>query len=747
MRNIYIILLFLVCTECISQTNWFWQNPAPVGNHIFDSYFVDENIGYAVGMDGIIIKTTNGGENWTQQLSHTNRILTSVYFLNKDTGYITSGDEFSSVAVPAILLRTLDGGEIWETISSFSNTHLSTILFLNSNTGFMVGGSYNPGKYAYIFRTTNSGFNWTREILPVNGLRLYGITFINDSVGFTAGEGGRILKTANAGLNWDFMNTGGSGNYTEFRSIKFINSDTGIAVGFHVTPNNLGKIYISTDAGENWFQQYSGLNTMFNQVEFVDSKIGYIAAGESILNDKGKILKTTTSGFTWDTLSISDHNKLFSISIIASSKILGFGNLGTIIKSTDSGFSWNNISKSLIGSKTNLNKIRFSSSNTGYIVGDSGVILKTTDQGEIWIDTYYNDSADIKDINCMDNNTIYCIGKGFLKTTNGGSNWIKYPVSIDNLRSMDFVNVNTGFIVGTQNFSNYGKVFKTSNSGVNWVEVKSVTHTLSDCYFINENTGFVAGASVGSTTRVYRTTNSGISWQDLDLPGNYFIHSVYFVNDSVGVFAAYNGNLITNDYGETWNESILNVPYLYEVRSLYFANSTFGYMTSRSYYDYGSGGDLFKSTNGGYNWQRITSFQNYPTTQGRGGLNSIWFIDNNTGIMVGDRGAIYRTTNGGNTVGVVNINIQIPDKITLNQNYPNPFNPITKISFDLNKKGFVKLTIYNSIGQLVSRLVNETLNAGSYNYTFDGALLSSGLYFYRLETENKAFTKRMILTK
>ena len=89
----------------------------------------------------------------------------------------------------------------------------------------------------------------------------------------------------------------------------------------------------------------------------------------------------------------------------------------------------------------------------------------------------------------------------------------------------------------------------------------------------------------------------------------------------------------------------------------------------------------------------------------------------------------------------------IPDKFALKQNYPNPFNPSTKIRFDIPARENTKLDIFNSAGQQVSSLINKELQPGSYEYTFDGSQLTSGVYFYRLQTGNFVETKRMILVK
>jgi hypothetical protein len=98
---------------------------------------------------------------------------------------------------------------------------------------------------------------------------------------------------------------------------------------------------------------------------------------------------------------------------------------------------------------------------------------------------------------------------------------------------------------------------------------------------------------------------------------------------------------------------------------------------------------------------------------------------------------------------VVNVNESnsVPGKFTLDQNYPNPFNPSTTIHYELPKNGFVKLTVFDALGRIVKTLVNEKQPAGTYDISFDGSNLSSGVYFYRFETENFLSSKKMLLIK
>jgi len=91
---------------------------------------------------------------------------------------------------------------------------------------------------------------------------------------------------------------------------------------------------------------------------------------------------------------------------------------------------------------------------------------------------------------------------------------------------------------------------------------------------------------------------------------------------------------------------------------------------------------------------------------------------------------------------------KLPMAFALYQNYPNPFNPVTAIEYQLPKFSHVDLSIYNLLGQKVATLVNKKQMAGSYNVEWDASGFASGVYFYRLETEQGfSQTKKLILVQ
>jgi glucose/arabinose dehydrogenase len=119
--------------------------------------------------------------------------------------------------------------------------------------------------------------------------------------------------------------------------------------------------------------------------------------------------------------------------------------------------------------------------------------------------------------------------------------------------------------------------------------------------------------------------------------------------------------------------------------------------------------------------------------------NELYIIE-----FVGTNGNIYRFVP---TVTSTDDESYVPEEFKLFQNYPNPFNPSTTIKYQVGNDGFVKLKVFNSLGEEVVTLVNKFQNTGSYNVDFKAADLPSGIYVYQLISNNFAEEKKMILLK
>jgi len=164
-----------------------------------------------------------------------------------------------------------------------------------------------------------------------------------------------------------------------------------------------------------------------------------------------------------------------------------------------------------------------------------------------------------------------------------------------------------------------------------------------------------------------------------------------------------------------------------------------------------------RSTDGGINWGADTRLSNNildancPSISISGSVVHVVWLDDRDG---GNPEIYYKRNPTGNLVGVQNISTETTSKYSLSQNYPNPFNPITNVKFSIVNSGDVKLIVYDIMGKEVQTLVNERLQPGTYEAAFDGSMLNSGVYFYKLiirhggsSTNTFSETKKMLLIK
>lgn len=383
------------------------------------------------------------------------------------------------------------------------------------------------------------------------------------------------------------------------------------------------------------------------------------------------------------------------------------------------------------GTSSNLRSIYFTDVNTGYVVGYSGTIIKTTNGGANWISYNGLTNENLYSVFFI-GQTGFVVGGSFnvssviLKTTNGGINWSSQPVAgIYGLSSIFMTDSATAYIA-----ADWGKILKTTNGGNNWNILLNDNYTCyCSIYFTDFNTGFAVGVEcIHAGGSFKRTNNGGSSWGSGSLPGYGRGPSLFFINSSTGYCA--NGEIYkTTNGGTNWTYQNLGA----SISSVYFTNETTGYTASYT-------GKIFKSTNTGTNWLEQTVS---PNNQ----LYSIFFINSNTGYAAGNAGTILKTTNGGITA-IEYLGNEIPNDYKLYQNEPNPFNPITKIRFDIASEGqTVLLTIYDILGRKIKTMVNEKLKPGTYEVDFEGSGYSSGIYFYTLQTAEYTMSKKMILSK
>ena len=384
------------------------------------------------------------------------------------------------------------------------------------------------------------------------------------------------------------------------------------------------------------------------------------------------------------------------------------------------------------GVDSHIHSIHFANLSTGWST-TACKILKTTNGGDNWFIQCESTTLFFVDVITINDSIAFAtatfstplsVDARVLKTTNGGINWdYCLTSSYDRFYSIFFINDSTGWVCGECG----GNIYKTNNMGASWEMYGTPSwpwRTHNSIFFSDLNTGYLSGWNTG----LLKTTNGGLNWDHLF---NLNIADVYFINNDTGWITGDGLINKTTDGGYNWSTQIMNDDTTR--MSIYFNGYDTGFVV-------GENGLIQKTTNSGLNWIYQTSSANVL-------LRDVFFYDNNTGWIVGDNGTIRKTTTGGITVGVTSTTGNTPSVYSIHQNYPNPFNPVTNIRFDIPRSSHIKLIIYDALSREVTVLVNEKLNAGSYETEWDGSCYPSGVYYYRVEAGDFFETKKMVLVK
>jgi photosystem II stability/assembly factor-like uncharacterized protein len=394
-----------------------------------------------------------------------------------------------------------------------------------------------------------------------------------------------------------------------------------------------------------------------------------------------------------------------------------------------------------------LNSIVFIDSLNGWVSGDSGLIIHTTNGGEEWETQFLNDSLSVINLFFLNDQIGWGLawssyyepyGTFILNTTNGGTDWNSQYLRLTEsfVNSIYFLDTLTGFVVG------YPNVFhKTTNGGATWEKVKLDTSLVSvlppyNIIFYSSQYGYACGGARDIAGVIWRTTDRGENWATV--VSTLISEPLYDLHlfDSLHVIAMggdpeYGASqVITTDGGDTWEYTNLGV-YWFPV-DIGFRKPTEGWAPM------GAQKKFLYTTDFGENWTEV----NTPDSTS---IIHICFPDSFHGYGIGENGEIIKY------VYQKPSDVQIePGSISsfyLAQNYPNPFNPSTKISYSIPEDGFVKLAVYNLLGEEVATIVNAFQKADRYEVNFNAAGLSSGVYVYKIESANYTASKKLVLMK
>lgn len=418
-----------------------------------------------------------------------------------------------------------------------------------------------------------------------------------------------------------------------------------------------------------------------------------------------------------------------------------------------------------------LNDVFFIDADTGFAVGNSGAIIKTTNGGVNWSSLNSNGLFTINSVYFINSNLGFaaCSDGIIIKTINGGADWSNYYCNTSNaINDIYFINANEGFAVGDG-----GLILSTSDAGVNWTTLTSnTTQNLNGLFCINNQTVFV----VGNNGLILKTNNSGLTWNGIASGVTSILRSITFTDADTGYISGNSGKILkTINAGTNWSQKVSGT--VSNLSSIFFCNSSVGYAC-------GSGGKIIKTTNSGNSWIPLISGTSND-------LNDIHMINQDTGYVVGLTALILKTKNGGLTpativsqsvsqarkfgnstslkvsaFGTVPISFQwklngviLPNKTDsiisfANINFDdegfytcevsNSLRTVVSDSIELTISDNVELvgdsvflTINNSVGTIQWQSSLDTLswqdipNANSKDYAFKSIAVSSGKKFYR----------------
>ncbi len=597
-----LILIFMVVTALsLAQQGWYWQNPLPQGNNLYDVYFHDRTNGWALGADGTILYTndqgysweeykiesqsvlygmfftsvSNGwivgqhgtilywdGTTWEEQESNYDGLLYDVYFINSNTGWAVGQDE--------TVLHTADGGLNWTRLTFTGTQHYFSVYFIDENEGYLCGAAGNNG---VIKHTTNGGDTWSLEIIPAN--RMNSIWFGDDDNGWAVGDNGAVFHKSSSAGGWALQSSGTTNNLT---SVDGINIHQVWICGED------GEIRHTNNGGDTWFSQNSSVDNDLRAVHYHDGEVGWA------VGDEGVVTHSNNGGGTWNRLGEGPTGYLREISFNHPSFGLVVGDDGLIYYSIDDGETWN---EDASGISSHLNAVDIAWHAISYdratAVGDNGNILRV-----LW-------EPDMTD-----------------------EPWVKMPYDYgDEFFAID----NYGFSGWAAGI--FGTVIHTSNGGSVWErQHQDMGYHLYDIQFQPRNHVW----AVGMGGNIIYSPDRGDTWEEQVSNTFTNLHSVSFADYRRGWAVGLNGTIIhTNDGGSTWEQQTSGT---YEALfSVFFIDENNGWIA-------GDAGTILHTNDGGLTWGKQISGTNNT-------LFSVFFSDLATGWVCGEKGTILHTVDGG----------------------------------------------------------------------------------------------------
>ena len=309
----YLAWIFLLTNLFFNTAfpQWIPQN-SNTNQRLLTTFFLNENLGWAGGNEGCIIKTTNGGLDWNYYSIGTKYTVHAIHFVDSLHGWAALYTFDLDRA--GYIIATSDGGTNWYYQYYIAGVTLHNVYFYDQYFGWAVGSS------GVFLRTVNGGATWQEDFASPQWA--WSLCFLSPNLGWVGdGFSGYMRKTTDGGFTWQYKSVP---SYSRMMDIFFLNQNLGWAVG------NYGHILKTTDGGETWNHQNSGVTQELNDVEFIDENIGW-AVGMN-----GVVLHSTNGGTTWFYQGNQVENDLYGLSC-KSSQLGWIAGSNGIVLFTDNG--------------------------------------------------------------------------------------------------------------------------------------------------------------------------------------------------------------------------------------------------------------------------------------------------------------------------------------------------------------------------------------------------------------------------
>jgi|GEM_PF-5076262 len=567
---------------------------------------------------------------WEKQASFTKKNLTGVSYVG-ETGYAVG--ELGSVH-----RYKINNGWTSASQTTSMSTTAKGVFFTDSVVGWLVG---TGGQVRY---TLDGGNMWetpNSSIFPNNStlVNFTDVYFTDTNTGWITGDNGTILKTTNGGISWEKAQIFDQTN--EVNLLDFELSDItfgkeiptrGWVIAKTTDQNAIekrGMILATEDGGATWeIQTQSTPEYYYTSISIIDSTTGYA------LTNTGKIFITTNGGDSWtpkNDITLPANTTTIKIIAVPNQRIIVLG------KNNSNSFVWESFNMLPTDSLTwmlsstiepGMNDIYYTSKENGWIVGNSGVVYKANY-------AYFEPPTAI-----ASNTSTVTASETPVPVDNGVWNE-KNIFAGKSFTDITFLNQTLGFFGGAS-----GSLYKFNGSTLTDITaLAGMTTTIEGIDFIDQNHGWVVG---NASSQMRKTSDGGASWAIVDTN----------LMPSKSKVAAFNGIAFTSaDYGYAiGNKGLLWKTTNGGVNWKYTAIIPTSETRSQASYHFTSidsiGGHFWVGINVGNIYHLVpgaTSWKSSPLGVAAGSIISISMADINNGYLGTSNGFVYKTTNGGTT--------------------------------------------------------------------------------------------------